>query len=401
MTDFNAALTAYAALPAATSDADRFTALEAAELLIRTSVDPRPAKPAFLLASLPAKKAALQARLAQFSAILNNPDSAFVDLYNSVTALSVSEFDSQPFDVSAFGDRAVTITEDVFRILTGQLAQIQSRLDSVTKQLKLYDAAASSTDQVAALEAAAKVQFGDDFQIVPEFTIPAAQGSEWANAVNASTAGDLFTYLKTTLNLDFPVDEWMYGAARVRPVFQNWESAVMLMTAFQIAPPDLTPIQLPFAAGDPWLALPYPPDYLIDSDRLLYTCIYSSPFNPAARQCGLMLDEWTEVIPSKTRDTAVTFNYNRPDNEPPQSMLLVTSASNTGTWQWADLVGALNEALDLCKKRAVEPAALDPSVYSRFLPATVMASTSYGISISTSLTAANGAIEMLERGPNV
>lgn len=147
----------------------------------------------------------------------------------------------------------------------------------------------------------------------------------------------------------------------------------MLMTAFQIAPPDLTPIQLPFAAGDPWLALPYPPDYLIDSDRLLYTCIYSSPFNPAARQCGLMLDEWTEVIPSKTRDTAVTFNYNRPDNEPPQSMLLVTSASNTGTWQWADLVGALNETLDLCKKRAVEPAALDPSVYSRFLPATVMA----------------------------
>ncbi|MBZ5636672.1 MAG: hypothetical protein LAO55_26400 [Acidobacteriia bacterium] len=401
LTDFDAALTAYAALPGTTSEADRFTALEAAELLIRTSVDPRPATPALLLVSLPAKKSALQTRLAQFGAILNNPTPAFVNLYNAVTALSVSEFDSQPFDVSALGDRAVTVTEDVFRILTGQLAQIQTRLDAVTKQLTLYDAAASPANQVDALEAAAKVLFGDDFQVVPEFTIPAAQGSEWANAVNASTAGDLFTYLKTSLKIDFPVDEWMYGAARVRPVFQSWESAIMLMTAFQITPPELTPMQLPFAAGDPWLALPYPPDYLIDSDRLLYTCIYSLPFNPAVRQCGLMLDEWTEVIPSKTRDTAVTFNYNRPDNEPAQSMLLVASASNTGTWQWADLIGALNETLDLCKKRAVEPAALDPSVYSRFLPGTVMASTSYGISISTSLTAAVGAIEILEKGPNV
>ena len=42
-------------------------------------------------------------------------------------------------------------------------------------------------------------------------------------------------------------------------------------------------------------------------------------------------------------------------------MLLVTSASNTGSWQWADLVGALNETLDLAKKRAVEPAFLDPT----------------------------------------
>jgi hypothetical protein len=401
VTDFDAALAAYAALPVATGAADRFTALEAAELLIRTSVDPRPATPALLLASLPAKKAALQARIAQFSAILNDPNPAFVLLYDTVTALSVSEFDTQPFNVSAFGDRAVTVTEDAARILTGQATQIQSRLDSVAKQLQIDGATASSTDRVSALEAAAKALFGDDFQIVPEFTIPSAQGAEWANAVNASSAGDLFTYLRTSLQVELPVDEWMYGAARVRSVLQNWESAVVLMTAFGITPPDPTPIQLPFAGGDPWLALPYPPDYVIDSDRLLYTCIYSSSFNPAARQCGLLLDEWTEVIPSKTRDTAVTFNYNRPDNEPPQSMLLVMPASNTGAWQWEDLVGALNETLDLCKKRAVEPAALDPSVYSRFLPATVMASTSYGITISTSLAAANGAVEILEKSTHV
>jgi hypothetical protein len=174
----------------------------------------------------------------------------------------------------------------------------------------------------------------------------------------------------------------------------------MLASAFGLTPPALTPIQLPFATGAPWLALQFPDTYTIDSDRLLYTCLYSQPFNSAARQCGLLVDEWTEVIPATTRDTGITFNYARPDNEPPQSILLVTSASNTGSWQWADLVAALNETLDLAKKRAVEPAFLDPTAYSRFLPATVTASTSYGITIATALTAANGAMKILQGEPH-
>ena len=253
---------------------------------------------------------------------------------------------------------------------------------------------------VTALTAAAKTLLGGDFQIIPEFTVSAAQGTEWANAINASASGDLFKYLKTNLKIDFPADEWFYGAARVRQPLRYWESALMLASAFGLMPPSLTPIQLPFAAGEPWRALQYPDKPEITSDRLLYTCLYSQPFNPAARQCGVLVDEWTEVIPATKRDTAITFNYARPDNEPPQSMLLVVSASNTGSWQWADLVSALNETLDLAKKRAVEPAFLDPTVYSRFLPATVTASTSHAITIATPLTVANGVIDVLQGGPH-
>jgi hypothetical protein len=144
----------------------------------------------------------------------------------------------------------------------------------------------------------------------------------------------------------------------------------------------------------------YPPDEQIDSDRLLYTALYSEPFDAAKNQCGLLLDDWTEVIPSTTRDTALTFQFTRPDNEPPQSMLLVTSPGISGRWQWDDLVAALHETLDLAQKRAVEPAALDPTVYSRFLPATVMASTRSLITIATNITAAAGAMRAAEGGLN-
>jgi hypothetical protein len=400
LSDFTNALNAYDLLPAGTSDADRFAALQAAELIVSATLDPLPATPALLRAALPTKGAALQNRLAQFQAIQSSAGSSFANLFSSTMALSTTEFDSQPFDVSPIGDRAITITQDIARALTSQLSVAKTRIAAVNDHLVDAAATTSATDQVAALTAAAKALLGDDFQIIPEFTVSVAQGAEWANAINASTSGDLFTYLKTTLNIDFPVDEWFYGAARVRQPLRYWESALMLASAFGLTPPAMTAIQLPFAAGEPWRALQYPEKPPITSDRLLYTCLYSQPFNPAARQCGVLLDEWTEVVPATTRDTAITFNYGRPDNEPPQTMLLVVSASNTGSWQWTDLVGALNETLDLTKKRAVEPAFLDPTVYSRFLPATVTASTSHGITIATPLTVANGVMAVLKGDPH-
>src|SRR5437879_13805413 len=109
--------------------------------------------------------------------------------------------------------------------------------------------------------------------------LSAAQGRERGNAINASTSGDLFTYAKTTLKVDFPVDEWFYGAARVRQPLRYWESALMLATAFGLTPPSLTAIQLPFAAGAPWLPLPFPDPYTIARARRLYTGLDSPPFN--------------------------------------------------------------------------------------------------------------------------
>jgi hypothetical protein len=395
---FQTALSNYDALPTGTSDSSRFSALQAAELLISSQLDPLPALPATLRTSLDTKATSFKNRLNDFSALSTGTGTSFFNLFSSVTALSTAEFDSQPFDVSPIGDRAIIVTEDIYRTLTSQIATLTSRATATQDQLTIYNTSSSAAAQMQALQTGSKALFGEDFQMVPEFGISAAQGGEWSNAVNASVSGDLFTYLKTNLNIDFPVDEWLYGAARVRSVVHSWETVMMLSAAFSLALPQATPIQLPFAAGDPWLALSYPSDYVIDSDRLLYTCIYSEAFDPTAHQCGLMLDEWTEVIPSSTRDTAITFNYARPDNEPPQNMLLVVSPSRPGSWQWADLVAALNETLDLAKKRAVEPAFLDPSVYSRFLPATVMASTTYGIGIATTLTAANGVMEILQGG---
>jgi hypothetical protein len=99
------------------------------------------------------------------------------------------------------------------------------------------------------------------------------------------------------------------------------------------------------------------------------------------------------VIPGTSKDTGLTFNFDRPDNEPPQAILLVTPATADGVWHWEDVVGALHETLDLAKKRALEPAMIDPTPYARLLPATIMAVTLYGISITTALAVASGVMD--------
>ena len=101
--------------------------------------------------------------------------------------------------------------------------------------------------------------------------------------------------------------------------------------------------------------------------------------------CGLLIDEWTEVIPSRQQTTGVAFHHDRPNAEPPQAWLLAVPAVFGETWAWDDLIGAVNDALDSAKLRAIEPVHLDTTPYDALVPATHSAWTYPEISISNNL----------------
>jgi hypothetical protein len=92
-----------------------------------------------------------------------------------------------------------------------------------------YEASAEATARVKALEGAAKALLGDDFLIIPEFNLGAARGNEFEKALGASQSGALFNYLENNLQMDFAVDTWLYGVARVREKLRAWEQIVMLI----------------------------------------------------------------------------------------------------------------------------------------------------------------------------
>jgi hypothetical protein len=228
--------------------------------------------------------------------------------------------------------------------------------------------------------------------MIPSFVLRTAAADDLANAWNYSESQELTRYLRDTIGRDFPVDDWLHGVARVREKLAQWETVVVLSEAFRGNAPELKPLQLPHEAGASWLALEIPPlppnstkTRAIDSDRLLYTAHFAKNFDKTKPICGLLFDEWTEVIPEETETTGITFHHDRPNSEPPQCWLLVQPAVMDGAWSWDELVGAVNQTLDAAKRRAIEPSHIATTIYSWLLPATYAAYTFPEISISNYL----------------
>jgi hypothetical protein len=367
---------------AAVADSKRFTLLAQAELAIASQPTvPQPATPALYLNVLQTvKQPAFVTRRGQLAALQATTQTQLTGLITEVEALlPVSAFDVAEFSLASHRSAMVRFAEDAVRVAGTVRSELDRRLADSAARFADHAAAASPAAQVAMLESAAKALLGQDFRIVPEFALVSAQGDELENALAASRAGTLFEYLINPPEpgrepLDFPVDAWLYGLARVREKMHAWEQVMMLAGALGKPEPELEAMQLPFAPGDRWLGLEFPPDLALDSDRLLYTAHFTTAFDKTRRQCGLLLDEWTETLPGTSVDTGITFHHDRPNTEAPQVMLLLTPSTFRGAWRWEDVVGALNETLDFAKRRAIEPKHVDASPFAAFAPATVVAS---------------------------
>ncbi|HYI09408.1 MAG TPA: hypothetical protein VEK57_10090, partial [Thermoanaerobaculia bacterium] len=397
--EFNAVMAEYQGLPAAATTAERFEVLYRAERLISTSVFAA-ANPAQLETELATVKGpAFGGQQSLLADVQKTTRAKIGDLLSDVKLLpplAPFTFDNLSFAEEDAG--VAVLAEDAVRVAKVVLKEVEGRLAAANQRLGEANDAAAAKARVQALDAAAKAMFGEHFTVVPRFSLGAKQGDEIGQSLAASESGALFSYLEgPEQNLDFPVDTWLYGVARVREKMRAWEGMTMLAEAFGVTPaPSLTALQFPFVQDEPWLALDLPiaegepgltlqlpsGKLKVDGERLLYTAAMTTAFDKTAPQCGLLLDEWTEVIPARDIDTGVAFHFDRPNSEAPQAMLLVTPSDFRGKWLWSDVVDALNDTLAFAKRRAVEPDQLDQTEYSRFLPATMMAVTFGQASIS-------------------
>src|SRR5690606_32648849 len=147
-------------------------------------------------------------------------------------------------------------------------------------------------------------------------------------------------------------------------LLRHLEQANLLAGALVGADPQLVPAQLPYRPGEAWLALEFPPEQNLAGEYLLYSAVYpdgASPttFDPTGDVAGLLVDEWTEVLPVDETTVGLAFHYDQPSSEAPQSLLLVTPASAGKSWVWEDLRDAVPDTMRLARQRAVEPVHLD------------------------------------------
>ena len=123
--------------------------------------------------------------------------------------------------------------------------------------------------------------------------------------------------------------------------------------------------QLP--QGDYWVGMKFPETYQ-PARHTLSLVQLNQPADWTTSLCGLVIDEWAEVLPNTEELTGIAFHYNQPDSTAPQSLLLAVTPVETGRWVWDDLVYTLLDTLELAKLRAVEPEHIDKTMFSQLLP---------------------------------
>lgn len=256
---------------------------------------------------------------------------------------------------------------------------VQPRLAAATTSATSLDDASDWTTALEAAHGWATALFGSAFRPDVEFALPAQAQSSYVTAMTPAAATQLLRHYPVP---SLALQEWLHGMGMVREAINQLDKVLLIQGLFapeSLASLPLSPAQLSVAADSAdapyWLGLRWPESYSPPGDALSLVQWLPTGYDASAKQCALWLDEWTETLPQASQTTALTFHYDQPNTEAPQTMLLVVPpyADPAATRQWAvaDLVGAVNETLDLAKKRTVEPDALAFTHLATVLPAVI------------------------------
>jgi hypothetical protein len=144
----------------------------------------------------------------------------------------------------------------------------------------------------------------------------------------------------------------------------------------------LAATQLPFTGAETrWGALPGAPAGN-GTVTLLAAC--TARYDPSRGLTGLLVDAWDELVPADTQTTGLAFNFNAPDSEPPNVILVATPANPNGHWSTDELLDAVDQVLQAVPARASDRGL---ARLGHFLPATFLAFNLQNHTVSTDFSA--------------
>jgi hypothetical protein len=145
--------------------------------------------------------------------------------------------------------------------------------------------------------------------------------------------------------------------ARVRESLGRVRRVALYTGALGNPTPTLQILQVPFFKGEGWAGPRQSSTTPPPAGRVSTLCMVpaGATLDPTQTLEGLMLDEWTELVPAATEDTGLAIHYENPGSEAPQALLVAVPAANDGKWTFAQLLATVNETLDLAHIRMLEP----------------------------------------------
>jgi hypothetical protein len=242
--------------------------------------------------------------------------------------------------------------------------------------LRALAAAADPRARAGQLADRMRAVFGQSFVVLPHFNCGAA-GAELASALAASQSvqgGD-----------GLAADGWFVQRARVREPLARLgaclRGAEVLGAGERL---NLSVAQLPSVANERWVGLTPDAGETLAASKLSLVLQTTAPIDTAQSLTGLVIDEWTEIVPSASETTAIAFQFAPPDACAPQCLLLAVPPIPGADWTADTLRQVLDETRDLAKLRAVDAEALGEAAH--YLPALAVAFNARDDAVSTDVT---------------
>ncbi len=282
---------------------------------------------------------------------------------------------------------------------------IEAKITSAENVLSKYNSEVPFYRAFELLQQVVKTLFGEPFILLP----PAIGSENFTDVINSKKqiflVGDPADNDTAQVWGQERVKNWIQGIAQVHENSELFEDWLMVRSVWNqnmglVANANFTVVQGPTLLQYPWVALSkqeidlllekqfasqpvyadshsgatYPlPDGTYYPEGCESTVLYApenlSLENPVF---GLVVEEFSEHIPDKKLNTGLSFNYNVPNNEPPQALLLAVhpKAGRESDFFWSedDLRDILYDTMGLYKIRMVDLEAIQE--YGYILPMT-------------------------------
>lgn len=240
------------------------------------------------------------------------------------------------------------------------------RLDHLVAVEAAFDRSAAEDAGVVAHDLArVRAVLGEDFPVVARFVLPGPvppDGEDWRASMAASLADPALL-----AGADLAVAAWTAQHAQVRPALARLTRCLECSELFdgRAGMADLAVAQLPHRPGARWVGLPFDSPPPPTTSLVLHSL---GAFDPTASFAALVVDQWSESVPSTQETTGMSFHFDAPGARAPQSVLLAVPADAGSTaWSVEALTGAVREAVALARIRQLDIDDVDTA--ARFLPA--------------------------------
>lgn len=293
-------------------------------------------------------------------------------IFNSLLAVSLYNVNGvfpEATDVTSLNNQKSLAAREMDK----RIRDCRQKLDTWDKLEKEKIAKNETPDWDTAMEmyaGAMQSLFGLDFMFLPVFNPMVPSG--------AASLSEFFNPVPNTLlanNSESRIRFWMQEAAPTHPQLREIETLFQATDAWNTAPGGqpatvssvgrLSVSQLPYSKEQRWLGLSddeikegNKPERKNGQVSIVTLCPSWQASPDYSTLSGLLLDQWEEWIPNPEQTTGIGFQYNAPNSQPPQAMLLAMASCANQNWSTDELAAIVNDTLDLAILRTVDSEAI-------------------------------------------